>query len=164
MATYSYVEGGAVIGDCLSKANLSVIKKTLKVADIIAANATLTTNGEIGAGDVIRAIQLPPKFIVMGSILDIRVAGTAANTVDIGVAGGDELQDGAAISSVTVLSTLLGDDWGTATLWPKVLTTADTIDVTFVAAETVGEFDLYVFGIDLNSVAAVQNPAALTTI
>ena len=162
MPTYIYTEGGAVISDCLSKANLSVIKKTMKAADIIAANATLLAAGKITAADVIRAITVPPKFIALFTAIDVRVAGTAGNTINVGIAGGDEFQDGVDIVTIAVVATVLGDDYGSAVLFPKVFTATDTIDVTYVADEIVGEFDLYVFGIDLNSVASQQNPAAVT--
>jgi len=154
MPTYDYT-GDAAAGanpDHLFLDKFVRYKKTLKVADIIASNTTLTANGVIAAADVIQAIHVPAGFLCLGSAVKTVTAEGAALEADIGVAGGDELQDGLSLNGTAgaVTLTLVGDDWGPDNLTGYYFSANDTIDFTFSSETDAGEWILYVWGIMLD--------------
>lgn len=147
MATYDYLAGETKFSwDNAGK--LMVLKRTMNTAAIIASNATLTANAKITSGDIIQAIYAPAQFHCLFTTIRVVTACTAGTTVDIGVAGGDEFQDGADVVTVSTVTTLSAtDDYGYATVNGHLFTSADTIDCTYKADETAGEFVLYAVGI-----------------
>jgi hypothetical protein len=129
-----------------------VLKKRMKAADIIASDTTLTAAAKIAANDVIQAIDLPAGFIVMGSAIYSITAEGGTATLDVGVGGGDEAQDGANINATagTISMTLVGDDWGANSLQGYDLEAADTIDATFKNDTDAADFLLFVYGFQLD--------------
>ena len=153
MATYDYTAADAGAPPShLMHHKFVVLERRLKASDIIADDTTLTTNGKISSGDVIQAIDVPAGFIAHGSCLYTVTPEGAAETVDIGIAGGDELQDGASDnnSAGTATLTLVGDDWGPDNLTGYFFSSADTIDITYKNDTTTADLVLYVWGILLN--------------
>lgn len=153
MATLDYT--GAVAGSPplhLFHDKFICYKKRLKAADIIAADTTMTANAKITAGDVIQAIDVPAGFLALGSALYTVTAEGAAETADIGIGGGDELQDGASTNNTAgeATLTLVGDDWGPDNVTGYFFSANDTIDVTFVSDTDTGDWILFVWGILLN--------------
>lgn len=151
MATYDYTGDGASVAPnpFEAKAELTVFSRRLKVSDIIASNATLTANAKITAGDIIQAIDIPDNFIFLGSAWYAITPEGAAGTADIGVAGGDEIQDGLSINEAAgdILLTLVTDDWGPDNVAGRAFEAGDTIDVNFVGDTDAGDWMLYVWGI-----------------
>lgn len=150
MPTYSYYDD-AVSGAELpfeARRHNVVLKKRMKASDIIATNAVMVAAAKIAAGDTIEAIRLPADFIVMQGAIKMVTAEGGTATLDVGVGGGDELFDGANINSAagTIILTLLGDDWGSATLYGYDLEAADTLDCTYVNDTDAADFYLYVRG------------------
>lgn len=129
-----------------------VLERRLKASDIIAADTTMTANEKISAGDIVQAIDVPAGFIFLGSALYQVTAEGAAETVDIGIAGGDEIQDGASDNQTAgdAVLTLVGDDWGPDNVTGYFFSAADTIDVKYVSDTTTADMVLYVWGIVLN--------------
>jgi len=122
--------------------------RRLKISDIIAADATMTTNGYITANDVIEAIHAPIGFWFEGALIRIITSCTASVNVEVGLDGGAE-----AIASFDVdgsagaaKATATGDTWAHG----KYFAAADTIDVQFITANcVVGELELFVWGTQL---------------
>jgi len=151
MGTYNYAPGGGVQPSNLDTGKFVVLKRVMKAQDIIAYNATLTAAAKITAGDVIEAIDVPAGFLVLMTAVKVSTAGTAGNTIDVGIGGAtDAYQNGVDIVTLTAALQLVSDTYGWTTLQGKYFGTTDTIDVLYVADEIVGEFTLYAIGIMLD--------------
>jgi hypothetical protein len=153
MATLDYT--GAAAGAPplhLFHDNFVCYKKRLKAADIIAADTTMTANGKISAGDIVQAIDVPAGFLQLGSAFYTVTPEGAAETADIGIAGGDEIQDGVSTNNTAgqVALTLVGDDWGPDNVTGYFFAANDTIDVTFVNDTDTGDWILFVWGVLLD--------------
>lgn len=129
-----------------------VYRVELDTPTLIAANATLTTNAKITANDVLQVLDVPAGFLFLGSALYTVTPEGAAETIDLGIAGGDEIQDGASTNGTagTVTLTLVGDDWGGTLLTGYYFSAADTIDATYKNDTTVFSGVLYVYGLILD--------------
>lgn len=147
MATIAYLgDGSAIAPDPFSSdVKKCILHRRLKVADIIASDATMTTNGYITANDIVQVMNVPLGFVFDKAVVRIVTAATADVNIEVGLAGGAE-----AIASFdldgtagTMVSTIETDSWAGG----KCFYAADTIDVQFITANAVvGEFDLWVFG------------------
>lgn len=155
MATLDYTGDGSAVIPNLREGKLVLLKKTLKVADIIAADATMTANGYITAADVIQAIDVPAGFCFLNYWLVTITAGTAGGTANIGIAGSTEIDSAVALDSTagTIAYLVVGDTWGGTSYDSHPFESADTIDFTTVANLAAGEWDLYVMGVVLDRVA-----------
>ncbi len=147
MSTYDFTKGAGAIS------NISVGKHFVEaipivVADIIASNATLIANAKITAADIIQLWDIPAKTVIKSLVFEIVVPGTAAGTADIGLAGGTEAFAAIALDSAVGTQTinLVSVAWGPDTVAGKLITTTDTLDIQFIADETIGSFILYVEG------------------
>jgi hypothetical protein len=147
MGTYDYA-----IGNTSPKwsdvGRLIKLQRIMNVPAIIASNTTLTAAAKITAADIIQAINVPAGFVLLHAGMHVTTAGTAGNTVDIGLAGGQEID--AAFDIVTTGYTVIEKDaaWG----WDntsKLFTAADTIDVQYIADEVIGQFTLTIVGYQL---------------
>ena len=148
MPTYDFTKGAGAI-DHRSFGKMFREKINIKVSEIIASNATLTANAKITAADVIQLWDIPADVVLLpGACLETVTAGSAGNTGDIGIAGGDEMFDGVSLAATagTLQVNLVGDDWGVNSVTAKSFTATDTLDMVFVADEIVGEWNLYVIG------------------
>jgi len=149
MPTYNLTKGANRIPD-IERRKLFVVGIPIVTADIIAGNATLTANGKITAADVIQLFDIPADVVLLstGACLETVISGTAANTLDIGIAGGDELFDGVALDAAvgTMQVNLVSDDWGPDNVTGVSFTATDTLDFTFVADEIIGSWILWLPG------------------
>lgn len=149
MATLDYtgdsVAGSGVPNEFIAKAIPVTLYRRLKVADIIAADTTMTTNGYITADDIIQALHVNEGFVFDKAVIRIITACTADVNVEVGLNGGAEAiasfdADGAAGACGVTIET---DSFAGG----KVFTANDTIDVQFITANClVGELELFVFG------------------
>jgi len=148
MATLNYTGDGSGTGGPdphWMKAQPVCFYRRLTVATIIAADATMTTNGYITIADVIQAIDIPIGFVFEKAMIRIITATTNACNCEVGLAGGAEAiasfdLDGTAGTCATTIET---DSWSNG----KVFYAADTIDVEIIMANaTDGDFELFVFG------------------
>lgn len=148
MATYDYTGdgNGTIRGEFFRKSVL--IKREVKVADIIASNTTLTTNGVIAAADVIQIIDVPAGFWMTNAAIKTITAEGAALTADIGIAGSTEIASNYSLNSAAGTITLLAVSaaWGADNLMGYAFATADTIDFTFDAETDAGEWHVYIAG------------------
>lgn len=157
MPTYDYTGDGNAVPQWDAHQNFVTYRKVLKAADIIAADTTLTANGVIAAGDIIQAIDVPAGFICLGTAVHTVTAEGAALTADVGLAGGDEFQDGFSLNGTAgdIVLTLVGDDYGANNVMGVAFTAADTIDVKFTSETDAGEWVLTVFGVQLDLLKGV---------
>ena len=147
MGTYDYA-----IGNTTPKwddhGGLIRLQQVMNAADIIASNATLTAAAKIMANDIIQAINVPAGFVALSVGVNVTTAGTAGGTVDIGLAGGSEVV--AALDVVTTGYSVIAvaATWGFNNA-SKLFTADDTIDVQYLADETIGSFTITVVGYQL---------------
>lgn len=159
MGTASIAPGGTVgfpspLYGRGSPASVTVVWST---ADWIAAEG-----GALVAGDILQLINVPAGTCILGATLQVETADTAtAATLDVGLAGGDALYDGA--DATTAAFPALGTNGQVANV---IVTAADTIDVilkTLTGTAAGGVFRLTVFlgnGTDPDtSVVSVSTPA-----
>ena len=134
-----------------------VLKRTMNAAALIAADTTLTANAKITAADVLQAINVPAGFVATGAAVKVTEAGTAGNTIDVGVSAAytgsdtDGFINGGDIVTLTsdstsALLTAVGDGYGPDNMTGFYFGEDATIDVIYVADEVIGEFTLYITG------------------
>ena len=148
MATYDYTGDGntTIKADFFRKSVL--LKRVMKVSDIIASNTTLTANEKITAADVIQMIDVPAKFILTNFFVETVTPEGAALTADFGIAGSTELASNFDINQAAGSLTLLAvdADWGANNVMGYAFAAADTIDMTFDADTDAGEWNVYIAG------------------
>ena len=148
MGTYDLTKGSGAI-PALDFHRMFCAKIEIDVPTIIAANATLTANAKITAADVIQLWDVPAMTVLFPSLAYFKVvtAGTAGGTVNIGIAGSTEMFSGISIATADVIFCVEDSaTWGTDNYGGYEFETTDTIDITFVADETVGNVILYLPG------------------
>ena len=147
MGTYDYA-----IGNTTPKwddhGGLIRLQQVMNAADIIASNATLTTAAKITANDIIQAINVPAGFVVLSVGVNVTTAGTAGGTVDIGLAGGSEVVAALDVVTTGYRVIAVAATWGFNNA-SKLFTADDTIDVQYLADETIGSFTITVVGYQL---------------
>jgi len=144
MGTYDYAIGNTS-PSWREYGKVVVLERVMNAADIIASNATLTAAAKITAADIIQAINVPAGFVLLSVGVNVTVAGTAANTVDIGLAGGQEAFAGLDIVTTGYSVNAVNVAWGADNAF-KVFAADDTIDVQYIADEVTGSFTLKVVG------------------
>ncbi len=152
MPTYDYSgDGNGVIHNEFFR-NYVVMKREVKVSDVIASDITLTTNGVIAAGDIIQLIDVPVGFVLLNCVIKTVTAEGAALEADFGLAGGDEIIDGFSLNQAAGTLTIMGvaDDYGANSVMGVTFATADTIDMNFTSETDAGEWHAYFAGIFLN--------------
>lgn len=151
MATLNYTLGAAGApppNQFAGHAFYAPLYRRLTVADIIAADTTMTTNGYIAANDIILAINVGPGYSANYAVLRIITAHTATVACDVGIGGGGEefIAAAQAVMSGTagsVFRTLEAQSYDLG----HVFTAADTIDVQYTVANClVGDAELFVIG------------------
>ena len=122
--------------------------RRLKAADIIAADADMTTNGYITADDIIQALHIPIGFIFEGCAVRVITPSTNACNVEVGTNGNAEALASMDIDGTAgvITATITTDSWAHG----KCFYAADTIDVQYITANcTDGEIELFVWGTQL---------------
>lgn len=148
MGTYNLTKGAVNIAN-LDHGKHFVAHIPVVVADIIAGDTTLTANAKITAADIIQIWDIPAEVVLKGwGVLETVAAGQAGNTLDVGIAGGDEMFDGVALDAAagTRQVSLVSDDWGPDNVVGVTFAVTDTLDLTFVADATTGSYILHVPG------------------
>jgi len=148
MAIYDATKGAGAINQ-LDFHRMFCARIPIVVADIIAADATLTANAKITAADVIQLWDVPALTVLYPcfAFLKIVTAGTAGGTVNVGIAGSTEMFSGVSTATADVIHSVEDSaTWGTDNYGGYEFETTDTIDMTFVADETVGSFLLFIPG------------------
>lgn len=161
MATTIDYTRGATIGVAYDSPKAHVLKRVLDVPTMIAEDATLLAAATITATDIIQAIDVPADFWLFYAMFEVITAHAATVTADIGLAGGQEIAAGVDMATAGTEALMAYDgSWGPAAAWGKHFTSADTIDVEYLTADTtVGRSVLQVVGFNLaHGVSATSNP------
>ena len=153
MPTLDYTLGGSSSAaavqwrDIKNTFNVSI---RFNVADIIAADATMTANSYIAANDVIQVMHWPARHVPTMSFWETITAGTATSTVDIGLAGGQELDAGVALDAAA--GTLVVGSVADGSI-DDFFAGADTLDCEVLLANLlIGDYRLHVQGSRLEAV------------
>lgn len=136
----------AAAGDALRK-----IEAYLDFSKLVAdPNYTLST------GDVFQLLEIPAGTLVVNAGAEVMVAFDGTTTVDVDFAGGDDIIDGADVTSVGFCAggtngqtnTVVGS---AASTYTQFIAADDTIDVTIASSDaTVGVLRVYAQVIDCN--------------
>jgi len=146
MPTYDYTGDGdgSIQSEFFRKSVL--MKRAMKTVDIVASDTTLTTNGVIAAADVIQCIDIPAGFVFTNGYIKSVEVEVGAHTVDVGVAGSNEVFTNYDMTTAVGTITLMNSGWLKTTLSGYCFSAADTIDATYDHETDGGEWYLYIGG------------------
>lgn len=118
-------------------------------------------NYTLATGDVFQLLEIPAGTMVLHAGAEVMTAFDGTCTVDIDFAAGDDIIDGADVTSVGFCAagtngqpqTIVGS---AASTYTQLIATTDTIDVLVTSADaTVGVLRVFAVVMNLNEVAAV---------
>lgn len=129
------------------KGGPTILHRRMSVSDIIAADATMTTNGYIATNDIIYALHVPEGFSLNYGAIQIITPCTATVTLEVGLAGGAEVIGSTPVdmnaAAGTWYRTIEADSYDLG----HIFADNDTIDCQFLIANClVGDFDLFIVG------------------
>ena len=132
------------------------IQQYLDIDALIAAGNT------IADGDVFQMLEIPAGCLVLNAGAEVMKAFTGSCTLDMDFGGGDDIIDGADITSTGFCAAgtngqtnVVGT--GSASTYTQFIGTADTIDCTIAgAAAATGRLRVYATVIDCNDHGAVD--------
>ena len=169
MATYDMTDADTVgvgadsIAALPSKKDSHVmynIEATLDIDDMVA-------KGYSGAdGDIFQLLEIPAGVLVLNAGAEVMKAFNSSVTADIDFAAGDDIVDGADVTSTGFCAAGSNGQTNTvvgsaASTYTQFVTTTDTIDVLLAgAAPTTGRIRVYATVIDLNEQGAEPVAAA----
>jgi len=110
----------------------------------------------LATGDVFQLLEIPAGTIVMNAGAEVEVVFDGTATVDIDFAAGDDIVDGADVTSLGFCAAGLNGQTNTivgsgASTYTQLVSTTDTIDVTLNSSDaTVGVLRVYATCIDVN--------------
>ncbi len=156
--TYDYTGGASTVYATTNQGGLTVLYRVVDVPTIIVADAgaSFASATQITAAESVSLFTLPIGFLVLGSVVYIKTAGTAAGTIDIGFPEGETVLDaGVSTATAGVWFTTATDTGGAAyvggTMTDSRATDYDTVIVQFNTDETVGRFVVAIWGIDFST-------------
>ena len=135
---------------------VKTIQEHLDIDALIAAGNT------IADGDVFQMLEIPAGTLVLNAGAEVMSAFTGSCTLDMDFGGGDDIIDGADITSAGFCAagsngqtnTVVGN---AASTYTQFIGTTDTIDCTIAgAAPTTGRLRVYATVIDCNDHGAVD--------
>ena len=169
MATYDMTDadttgvGADTVAKLPSKGDSHVmynVEATLDIDDMVA-------KGYSGAdGDIFQLLEVPAGVLVLNAGAEVMKAFNSSVTADIDFAAGDDIVDGADVTSTGFCAAGTNGQTNTvvgsaASTYTQFITTTDTIDVTLAgAAPTTGRIRVYATVVDLNEQGAEPAAAA----
>ena len=135
-----------------SAKNTHVMRNIEAYLDI---DALVAAGGSFSDGDVFQVLEIPANTLVINSGAEVMKAFTGSCTLDMDFAGGDDIIDGADITSTGFCAagsngqtnTIVGS---AASTYTQFVTTTDTIDAKIAgAAPATGRLRMYATVIDL---------------
>jgi hypothetical protein len=135
-----------------SAKNTNVMRNIEAYLDI---DALVAAGGSYSAGDVFQVLEIPANTLVLNSGAEVMKAFTSSCTLDLDFAGGDDIVDGADITSTGFCAAGTNGQTNTivgsaASTYTQFITTTDTIDATIAgAAPATGRLRVYATVIDL---------------
>ena len=135
-----------------SSKNTNVMRNIEAYLDI---DALVAAGGSFSDGDVFQVLEIPANTLVINAGAEVMKAFTGSCTLDMDFAGGDDIIDGADITSTGFCAagsngqtnTIVGS---AASTYTQFVTTTDTIDAKIAgAAPATGRLRMYATVIDL---------------
>ena len=135
-----------------SSKNTNVMRNIEAYLDI---DALVAAGGSFSDGDVFQVLEIPANTLVLNAGAEVMKAFTSSCTLDLDFAGGDDIIDGADITSTGFCAagsngqtnTIVGS---AASTYTQFVTTTDTIDAKIAgAAPATGRLRMYATVIDL---------------
>ena len=135
-----------------SAKNTHVMRNIEAYLDI---DALVAAGGSFSDGDVFQVLEIPANTLVLNSGAEVMKAFTSSCTLDMDFAGGDDIIDGADITSTGFCAAGTNGQTNTvvgsaASTYTQFVTTTDTIDAKIAgAAPATGRLRMYATVIDL---------------
>ena len=142
-----------------SSKNTNVMRNIEAYLDI---DALVAAGGSFSDGDVFQVLEIPANTLVLNAGAEVMKAFTGSCTLDMDFAGGDDIIDGADITSTGFCAAGTNGQTNTvvgnaASTYTQFITTTDTIDCTIAgAAAATGRLRVYATVIDCNDHGAVD--------
>ena len=142
-----------------SMKNSNVMRNIEAYLDI---DKLVAAGGSFSDGDVFQVLEIPANHLILNAGAEVMAAFTGSCTLDMDFAGGDDIIDGADITSTGFCAagsngqtnTVVGN---AASTYTQFISTADTIDCTIAgAAAATGRLRVYATVIDCNDHGAVD--------
>ena len=135
-----------------SAKNANVMKNIEAYLDI---DALVAAGGSFADGDIFQVLEIPANTLVLNSGAEVMKAFTSSCTLDMDFAAGDDIIDGADITSTGFCAAGTNGQTNTivgsaASTYTQFVTTTDTIDAKIAgAAPATGRLRMYATVIDL---------------
>ena len=151
--------GANVVAGIPSHSGTHVVRTIQEYLDI---DALIAAGNTIADGDIFQMLEIPAGTLVLNAGAEVMKAFTGSCTLDMDFSGGDDIIDGADITSTGFCAAgtngqtnVVGT--GSASTYTQFIGTTDTIDCTIAgAAAATGRLRVYATVIDCNDHGAVD--------
>ena len=132
------------------------------IQEYLDIDALIAAGNSISEGDVFQMLEIPAGTLVLNAGAEVMSAFTGSCTLDMDFGGGDDIIDGADITSTGYCAAGSNGQTNTvvgsaASTYTQFIGTADTIDCTIAgAAAATGRLRVYATVIDCNDHGAVD--------
>ena len=132
------------------------------IQEYLDIDALIAAGNSISDGDVFQMLEIPAGTLVLNAGAEVMKTFTGSCTLDMDFAGGDDIIDGADITSTGYCAAGSNGQTNTvvgsaASTYTQFIGTADTIDCTIAgAAAATGRLRVYATVIDCNDHGAVD--------
>ena len=132
------------------------------IQEYLDIDALIAAGNTIANGDVFQMLEIPAGTLVLNAGAEVMLAFTGSCTLDMDFGGGDDIIDGADITSAGYCAAGSNGQTNTdvgsaASTYTQFIGTADTIDCTIAgAAAATGRLRVYATVIDCNDHGAVD--------
>ena len=151
--------GANVVAGLPTQSGTHVVRTIQEYLDI---DALIAAGNSIADGDVFQMLEIPAGTLVLNAGAEVMKAFTGSCTLDMDFAGGDDIIDGADITSTGYCAAGSNGQTNTvvgsaASTYTQFIGTTDTIDCTIAgAAAATGRLRVYATVIDCNDHGAVD--------
>ena len=151
--------GANVVAGLPTQSGTHVVRTIQEYLDI---DALIAAGNTIANGDVFQMLEIPAGTLVLNAGAEVMKAFTGSCTLDMDFAGGDDIIDGADITSTGYCAAGSNGQTNTvvgsaASTYTQFIGTTDTIDCTIAgAAAATGRLRVYATVIDCNDHGAVD--------
>jgi hypothetical protein len=151
--------GANVVAGLPTQSGTHVVRTIQEYLDI---DALIAAGNSIADGDVFQMLEIPAGTLVLNAGAEVMKAFTGSCTLDMDFGGGDDIIDGADITSTGYCAAGSNGQTNTvvgsaASTYTQFIGTTDTIDCTIAgAAAATGRLRVYATVIDCNDHGAVD--------
>ena len=151
--------GANVVAGIPTQSGTHVVRTIQEYLDI---DALIAAGNSIADGDVFQMLEIPAGTLVLNAGAEVMKAFTGSCTLDMDFGGGDDIIDGADITSTGFCAAGSNGQTNTvvgsaASTYTQFIGTTDTIDCTIAgAAAATGRLRVYATVIDCNDHGAVD--------